>query len=325
MTKGAERCALKLDDMKDFNPNGYNLITILGPTAGGKTAVAANLAYHIGAEIISGDSRQLYRGMDLGTGKDIQDYTVNGKPVPYHLIDLFDPGYKCNVYEYQTLFIEAFNALSNRGIMPILCGGSGLYIEAAIRGYRLIEVPENEQLRDELASKSHEELVQMLASMKRLHNTTDIDTRKRLVRAIEIEVYYAISPAIHTAYPAIQNIIFGVRYPRAQQRERITQRLRQRLSEGMIDEVKQILDQGVSPESLIYYGLEYKWITQYVLGEISYQVMFNGLNTAIHQFAKRQMTWFRRMERNNLTIHWIDGNLTLDDKLNLILQRLKAV
>lgn len=310
--------------MSKWNPQEYNLITILGPTAGGKTSVAANLASHIGAEIISGDSRQVYRKMDLGTGKDIDDYTVNGKPVPYHLIDLFEPGYKFNVYGYQTQFVKVFNNLWSRNVLPVLCGGSGLYIEAAIRGYRLIEVPENRQLRDELASKSHGELEQMLASMKKMHNHSDTDTRKRLLRAIEIEVYYADADPVSFEYPTIRNIIFGVRFPRLQQRERITQRLRQRLSEGMIDEVKNILVGGVDPESLIYYGLEYKWITKHVLGEISYNAMFEGLNTAIHQFAKRQMTWFRRMEANGLTINWIDGNLPMDSKLSYIFDRLKA-
>lgn len=310
--------------MSEWTCNNYNLITILGPTAGGKTAVAANLAYRIGGEIISGDSRQVYRKMDLGTGKDIDDYTVNGKAIPYHLIDIFEPGYKFNVYEFQSHFVNAFNDVQSRKAMPILCGGSGLYIEAAIRGYRLIEVPENPTLRAELATKSHAELEQMLASMKKLHNHTDTDSRKRLVRAIEIEHHYANTPAKDFEYPDLKNIIFGVKFPRLQQRERITQRLRQRLTEGMIDEVKGILDNGVSPDSLIYYGLEYKWITMHVLGEITYNEMFNGLNTAIHQFAKRQMTWFRRMERNGLTIHWIDGNFSMDQKLELIFHTLNA-
>lgn len=310
--------------MSEWTCNNYNLITILGPTAGGKTAVAANLAYRIGGEIISGDSRQVYRKMDLGTGKDIDDYTVNGKAIPYHLIDIFEPGYKFNVYEFQSHFVNAFNDVQSRKAMPILCGGSGLYIEAAIRGYRLIEVPENPTLRAELATKSHAELEQMLASMKKLHNHTDTDSRKRLVRAIEIEHHYANTPAKDFEYPDLKNIIFGVKFPRLQQRERITQRLRQRLTEGMIDEVKGILDNGVSPDSLIYYGLEYKWITMHVLGEITYNEMFNGLNTAIHQFAKRQMTWFRRMERNGLTIHWIEGDFSMDQKLELIFHTLNA-
>ena len=280
--------------------------------------MATHLANAIGGEVISGDSRQLYRGMDLGTGKDLHDYVVKGKQIPHHLIDIANAGYKFNVYEYQTLFLNAYNDIAGRGVTPILCGGSGLYIEAAIRGYRLIEVPENPELRAELANKSHEELEQMLASMKKLHNHTDTDTRKRLVRAIEIEVYYASAPAKDFEYPKLNNIIFGVRFPRLQQRQRITDRLRQRLKEGMIDEVQRLLNSGVNSEDLMYYGLEYKWLTQHILGEITYEEMFSGLNTAIHQFAKRQMTWFRRMERNGLSIHWIDGNLSMEQKLEFI-------
>ena len=305
------------------NPNSYNLVTITGPTAGGKTSVATHLAYHMGGEIISGDSRQIYRGMDLGTGKDIHDYTVNGKLIPHHLIDIVDAGYRFNVYEYQTLFIDAYNDISERGAIPILCGGSGLYIEAAIKGYRLIEVPDNLELRKELATKSHDELVNILASMKQLHNHSDTEIHKRLIRAIEIETFYANSSPVDFEYPNLKNIVFGIRFPRMQQRERITQRLRQRLSEGMVDEVKLLLEQGVNPDNLIYYGLEYKWLTQFVLKQISYDEMFNGLNTAIHQFAKRQMTWFRRMERNGIDINWIDGNLSMDNKFEFIFDTLK--
>jgi tRNA dimethylallyltransferase len=308
--------------MSHWNPNNYNLVTLLGPTAGGKTSVAANLAYAIGGEIISADSRQVYRGMDLGTGKDIKEYNVNGKAIPYHLIDLFDAGYKFNVYEFQTHFVDAFNDISARSVTPILCGGSGLYIEAAIKGYRLIEVPDNHELRAQLAEKSNEELEQMLSSMKKLHNHSDTVTRKRLIRAIEIEVHYANTPSKEFSYPVLNNIIFGVKFPRFQQRHRITERLRQRLNEGMVDEVKTLLDKGVNHCSLIYYGLEYKWITQYVLGEITYDEMFNGLNTAIHQFAKRQMTWFRRMERSGMEIHWIDGNIPMEQKIEFILHTL---
>lgn len=310
--------------MANWNPRGYNLITILGPTAGGKTAVAANLAYTIGGEVISGDSRQVYRGMDLGTGKDLQDYTVNGVQVPYHLIDIADAGYKFNVYEYQKHFLDAFNDISKRSVTPVLCGGSGLYIEAAIKGYRLIAVPENPELRERLSTKTRSELESLLASMKKLHNYTDTDTRKRLIRAIEIEEHYSKVDRKEFDYPKLNNIVFGVRFPRYQQRRRITERLKQRLNEGMIDEVKTILNKGVDSANLIYYGLEYKWITQHVLGEISYTEMFNGLNTAIHQFAKRQMTWFRRMERNGIDIHWIDGNMTMEQKLKIIFQTLRS-
>lgn len=308
--------------MHNWNPSKYNLITIIGPTAGGKTSVAANLAYRIGGEVISGDSRQVYRKMNLGTGKDLKDYTVNNQPIPYHLIDLFDPGYKFNVYEFQNHFVNAFEDISSRQSLPILCGGSGLYIEAAIRGYKLIEVPVNSQLREELAKKPKEELEEMLASMKKLHNHTDTSSCKRLIRAIEIETYYSTFDVKEFDYPKLNNIIFGVKYPRFQQRNRITERLKQRLNEGMMDEVNEILSNGVSPNDLIYYGLEYKWLTKHILGEITFDEMFNGLNTAIHQFAKRQMTWFRRMERNGLTIHWIDGNLSMEQKMDFILLKL---
>jgi tRNA dimethylallyltransferase len=308
--------------MSNWNPNNYNLITILGPTASGKTSVATNLAYAIDGEVISADSRQVYRGMDLGTGKDIKEYNVNGKSIPHHLIDLFDAGYKFNVYEFQTHFVDAFKAIRDRGATPVLCGGSGLYIEAAIKGYRLIEVPDNQELRAQLALKSDEELTHMLSSIKKLHNHSDTVTRKRLVRAIEIEMHYLNTPPKDFDYPNLKNIIYGVKFPRFQQRERITERLRQRLNDGMVDEVRGLLDKGVNHCSLIYYGLEYKWITQHVLGEITFDEMFNGLNTAIHQFAKRQMTWFRRMERSGLEIHWIDGNIPMEQKIEFILHTL---
>lgn len=281
--------------------------------------MAANLAFAIGGEVISGDSRQVYRGMDLGTGKDLHDYTVNGKQIPYHLIDIVDAGYQLNVYEYQQHFVEAFNDISGRGAFPILCGGSGMYIEAAIKGYKLIAVPENPELRAKLASLEMHELEEMLKSYKQLHNQTDTVNRKRLVRAIEIEEYYARVGEGEYTYPRLQNIIFGIAFPRYQQRERITQRLKQRLNEGMVDEVKSLLDKGIKPPELIYYGLEYKWITRFLMGEIGYHEMFTGLNTAIHQFGKRQMTWFRKMERSGIPIHWIDGNIPLEQKIEAIL------
>ncbi len=309
--------------MTNWNPNNYNLITILGPTAGGKTSVATNLAYRIGGEVISGDSRQVYRGMDLGTGKDLHDYLVNGKQIPFHVIDIVDAGYQLNVYEYQTHFLEAFNDIAKRGTFPILCGGSGLYIEAAIKGYKLIAVPENIDLRLELSAKTQDELEKILKSYKKLHNQTDTVNCKRLIRAIEIEEFYARTGGDDYQYPAIRNIVFGIVFPRHQQRVRITERLKQRLADGMIDEVRQLIDRGVKPTELIYYGLEYKWITRFILGEISYDEMFTGLNTAIHQFAKRQMTWFRKMERSGVEINWIDGNLPIDNKLELILQKLQ--
>ncbi len=309
--------------MTNWNPNKYNLITILGPTAGGKTSVATNLAYRIGGEVISGDSRQVYRGMDLGTGKDLHDYLVNGKQIPFHVIDIVDAGYQMNVYEYQSHFLEAFNDIQKRGSFPILCGGSGLYIEAAIKGFKLIAVPENHDLRLELSVKTQEELETKLKSYKKLHNKTDTVNRKRLIRAIEIEEFYARMGEDNYQYPTIRNLVFGVVFQRYQQRKRITERLKQRLADGMIDEVRQLIDRGVKPSELIYYGLEYKWITRFVLGEITFDDMFRGLNTAIHQFAKRQMTWFRKMERSGIEINWIDGNLSLEHKMELILQTLQ--
>lgn len=285
--------------------------------------MAANLANFVDGEVISADSRQLYRGMNLGTGKDLQDYTVNGRSIPYHLIDVFDAGYQCNVYEFQNLFVNAFNDINHRKKTPILCGGSGLYIEAAIKGYKLISVPDNPLLREELASKSMEELESILKSYKSLHNITDTVNRKRITRAIEIEEFYSRTKHEEIQYPEIRNIIFGIKFPRHQQRDRITQRLKQRLDEGMVDEVKLLLGNGVNPDKLVYYGLEYKWLTKYALGEISWNEMFDGLNTAIHQFAKRQMTWFRGMERKGLTINWIDGNTPINEKMELIFSILK--
>jgi len=299
----------------------YDLITILGPTASGKTQLAAYVASKLNGEIISGDSRQVYRNMSLGTGKDIQDYTVDNTLIPYHLIDIVDAGNKYNVYEYQKDFFKAYEDITKRGNQPILCGGSGLYLESVIRGYKLIAVPDNQELRNWMKGQSNEELIQMLASYKKLHNQTDTSNRKRLERAIEIEEYYSKNNVDETPFPKINNIIFGVRYSRNNERNRISCRLKQRLKDGMVEEVKALLESGVKPEDLIYYGLEYKYLTQYILGEISWDEMFNQLNTAIAQFAKRQMTWFRRMERNGIEINWIQGNLPLAEKVNIILDR----
>ncbi len=307
-----------------INSSQYNLITIIGPTAGGKTSVAAELAYLIDGEIISGDSRQVYRGMSIGTGKDLNDYVVNGRKIPYHLIDIVEPGYKLNVFEFQQHFLNAYNDITTRKKMPILCGGSGLYVEAAIKGYKLIAVPVNSELRQALSSKSLEELEIILSSYKKLHNKTDIDTKKRAIRAIEIEDYYSRNTTTDLNYPHFKNLIIGIVFPRDVQRKRITQRLKQRLGEGMIDEVHNLISSGISPDDLIYYGLEYKWITKFVIGEISYNDMFNGLNIAIHQFAKRQLTWFRRMERNGFPIHWIDGELAMSQKIDSILNLLNS-
>lgn len=297
----------------------YDMITIIGPTASGKTPLAAALATRIGAEIISGDSRQVYRRMDLGTGKDLADYVVDGQPVPYHLIDVAEPGYKYNVFEYQRDFLRAYEDIRRRGKMPLLCGGTGLYIEAVLKGYRLIPVPENPELRERLADKSLDELTAILASYKQLHNTTDVDTVKRAIRAIEIEEYYLRQPVGAREFPAIRSLLVGVDIDRERRREKITRRLRQRLEEGMVDEVRRLLEEGIAPDDLIYYGLEYKFLTQYVLGQLSYDEMFCGLETAIHQFAKRQMTWFRGMERRGFTIRWIDATLPMEEKVERIL------
>ena len=300
----------------------YNLLTILGPTAGGKTAVAARMAYLLEGEVISADSRQVYRGMDLGTGKDLDDYVVNGKKIHYHLIDLVDPGYKYNVYEYQHDFISVFYDLQKRNKFPVLCGGSGMYIEAIVKGYQLIRVPVNEKLRAGLEYKTDDELVTILSSYKTLHNKTDIDTRKRMIRAIEIEAYYAEHPQAENDFPDITPLLVGVRFDRKSQRQRITQRLYQRLDQGMIEEVSQLLEQGTAVEDLLYYGLEYKFITLYLTGKLTRDEMFRKLETAIHQFAKRQMTWFRRMERNGFKIHWLDGYAPMHEKTNRILELL---
>lgn len=301
----------------------YDLITILGPTASGKTPLAAALAHRLDTEIISADSRQVYRRMDLGTGKDLADYVVGGHPVPYHLIDIVEPGYKYNVFEYQRDFLKAYEDIRQRGMIPVLCGGTGMYLEAVLKGYRLLPVPENPELRRELAGKSLEELTSILSSYKKLHNSTDVDTVKRAVRAIEIEEYYKEQDVQTRAFPEIKSLIIGVEISREQRREKITRRLKQRLEEGMVDEVKGLLDSGISPDSLIYYGLEYKYLTLYAIGQLTYEEMFSQLETAIHQFAKRQMTWFRGMERRGLSVHWIDAALPMEKKLEQIENLLK--
>lgn len=297
----------------------YNAITLLGATASGKTAVAAHLADRMNGEIISADSRQIYRGMDLGTGKDLADYQVGSIQVPYHLIDIADAGYEYNVYEFQRDFITVFTDITHRGKFPVICGGSGLYIEAVLKGYRLINVPVNESLRKELAGKNLSELTTILKSYKSLHNTSDIETEKRAIRAIEIEVYYRSNSVEETPYPTINSLVTGILFDRDTRRQRITERLRQRLNGGMIDEVKHLLASGLPAEKLIYYGLEYKYLTQYLTGQLSYSEMFSGLETAIHQFSKRQMTWYRKMERDGTKIHWLDGNMPLEEKLEQIM------
>lgn len=301
----------------------YQLITILGPTASGKTAFAAALAERLDTEIISGDSRQIYRSMDIGTGKDLADYIVNGKQIPYHLIDICEPGYKYNVFEYQHDFFKAFNSIKDKGKLPILCGGTGMYIEAVLKGYKLLDVPPNPELRNSLKGKSLEELETILSSYKTLHNKTDVDSAQRAIRAIEIEEYYKTQAPDKNEYEPINSLIIGVQIDRELRREKISRRLRSRLDEGMVDEVRNILNTGVKPEDLIYYGLEYKFLTQYIIGELSYEDMVSQLEIAIHQFAKRQMTWFRGMERRGFTIHWIDATLPTEEKIEKVLDFIK--
>ena len=297
----------------------YDLITIIGPTASGKTPLATALADRLDTEIISGDSRQVYRRMDLGTGKDLADYTIEGRSVPYHLIDIVEPGYKYNVFEYQRDFLKAYESIVEKGKLPILCGGTGMYIESVLKGYRLLPVPENPVLRASLEGKSLQELTLILEGYKKLHNSTDVDTAKRAIRAIEIEEYYKQQPPEYREFPALKSLIVGVDIDRELRREKITRRLKQRLDEGMVEEVRGLLAEGISAENLIYYGLEYKFLTQYAIGELTYEEMFHQLETAIHQFAKRQMTWFRGMERRGFTIHWLDATLSMEEKVERII------
>lgn len=299
------------------------MITILGPTASGKTDIAAHLAAELSAEIISADSRQVYRRMDIGTGKDLADYVVDGKRVPYHLIDIVEPGTKYNLFEYQRDFLEAYNDIRSRGKNVILCGGTGLYIESVLKGYRLIPVPENKELRHKLEGKSLLELTSILERLKaennsNMHNSTDVDTSKRAIRAIEIEMAYKEAHIEERTFPKIDNVIIGVGIDRDSRRMKITRRLDQRLQDGMVDEVKSLLDSGIPADDLIYYGLEYKFVTEYILGKSTFEEMHRSLEIAIHQFAKRQMTWFRGMERRGFTIHWIDAADSMEEKINEI-------
>ena len=299
------------------------MITILGPTACGKTSLAAALAADIHGEIISGDSRQVYRGMDIGTGKDLADYRVGDIFVPYHLIDIVEPGTKYNVYQYQRDFMRAYDDIVGRGVTPVLCGGSGLYLEAVLRGYRMAPVPENKQLRQSLEGKTLAELTEMLDGIKsrkgqKMHNTTDVDTANRAIRAIEIELYQDEHPEETEDIQPVDSLVIGLQIDVEQRRERITRRLKARFDEGMADEIRRIIDSGVAPEDLIYYGLEYKYVTEYVIGQRDFEETFRLLEIAIHQFAKRQMTWFRGMERRGVAIHWIDSSLPMKDKINEI-------
>ena len=288
----------------------YDILAVVGPTACGKTSLAVDLALSIGgAEIISVDSRQVYRGMDIGTGKDIAEYTRNGVTVPSHLIDIADAGEKYNLFEFQRDFLVAYEDVKRRGAFPIMCGGSGLYVESVLKGYRLLPVPENPALRARLETKTLEELTAMLATYKQLHNNTDTDSKKRAIRAIEIEEYYLSRPVEERSFPQLNALVVGVSVERDVRRERISCRLRERLEQGMVDEVRALLNSGLAPEQLIYYGLEYKYLTLYITGAMGYDDMVKGLETAIHQFAKRQMTWFRGMEKRGVDIRWVDSSL----------------
>ncbi len=296
----------------------FNLLCVIGPTACGKTALAVRLAAEFGGEVISADSRQVYRGMDIGTGKDIEEYVWQGKPVPYHLIDVVAAGSKYNVFEYQKDFVRVWEDCRRRAVFPVLCGGSGLYVEAVLKAYKLLAVPVNEALRETLKGKSIEELAQILSTYRKLHNVTDVDTVKRAVRAIEIEEYYRTHPQEESGFPELRPLIVGVEVDREERRRRITERLHARLKNGMVEEVEKLLAGGIAPEDLIYYGLEYKYITLYLTGKTDYEMMVERLNVAIHQFAKRQMTWFRKMEREGMQIRWIDGGLPLEEKVERV-------
>ena len=300
----------------------YDLLVVTGPTASGKTALAATIAQWVGGEVISADSRQVYRGMNLGTGKDYDDYLVDGTRIPCHLIDIADPGYKYNVFEYQRDFNKVYSNLKKRKIFPIVCGGSGMYADSIITGYKMFEVPPDSGLRFELEKKSLEELKEILLTFKNLHNTTDTDSKKRVIRAIEIAHSTRNIGVYYSKFPKVRALLVGIMFDRDARRKRISERLKQRLENGMVDEVKKLIDKGINTETLIYYGLEYKFITLYLTGKTSYQEMARDLEIAIHQFAKRQMTWFRGMERRGIKINWIDGELSLEEKVRFVLNKL---
>lgn len=295
------------------------LLTITGPTACGKTSLAAELAFQLGGEIISADSRQVFRGMDIGTGKDLADYHIHGTDIPYHLIDIHDAGYEYNVYQFQNDFIRAFNDIVLRGSQPILCGGTGMYIEAVVKGYQLADAPIDPDFRQRMEAFTDEELTERLAGYIKLHNHTDTEDRDRLLRALEIQEYHIQHPDKYPHMPDMEHIIVGVTYPREIVIERIGIRLRQRLEEGMIDEVRSLLDSGVPEERLLRYGLEYRHITRYVKNLCTYEEMHENLYTDIRRFSKRQMTWFRRMERQGIPIHWIDGTQPFEAKVQQVL------
>jgi tRNA dimethylallyltransferase len=300
----------------------WDLITVLGPTASGKTELAVAIADTLHSEVISADSRQVYRRMDLGTGKDLSAYQIKSQPVPYHLINICEPGEKYNVFAYQRDFFRIYEKLRAESKVPVLCGGTGMYIEAILRGYRLWEVPENPELRRSLQNKSLTELTNLLSNYKNLHNKTDLDTAQRAIRAIEIEEYYHRETPVRSSYTTPRSLVLGLHIERELRRQAISRRLHSRLDEGMLDEVRNLLDEGLSPNDLIYYGLEYKYLTLHLIGSLSYEDMVQQLETAIHQFAKRQMTWFRGMERRGISIRWIEASLPLPEKLSTALNEI---
>ena len=300
----------------------HDILVITGPTATGKTRLAALVADRLGGEVISADSRQVYRGMDIGTGKDLSDYTVDGRRVPVHMVDIADAGYRYNVYEYQRDFLKVFEDLSVRGVFPVVCGGSGMYVDSIVSGYRLVQVPVNDQLRSLLDGRSLEELTEILSQYKSLHNKTDVDTVKRAVRAIEIADWYAHHPVEETPFPVRNPLVTAVFVDRETRRQRISDRLRVRLEEGMIEEVQRLLAGGIHPDDLIYYGLEYKYITLFLMNRLSREEMVQKLEVEIHRFAKRQMTWFRGMERRGIAINWIDGSLSDEEKTACLISKI---
>jgi tRNA dimethylallyltransferase len=302
----------------------YDALVVTGPTASGKTALAVAMAKKLGGEIISADSRQVYRGMNLGTGKDYSDYLIDDTWIPCHLIDIAEPGYKYNVFEYQRDFIKVYTSLKARNLFPVVCGGSGMYADSIITGYKMVEVPPDSGLRAELEKKPMEELREILSTYKNLHNTTDLDTKKRVIRAIEIEHFNSYRRQKNNELPKVKSLVVGVLFDRETRRKRISDRLKLRLDAGMVDEVKNLINLGVNPDTLIYYGLEYKFITLFLTGKLSYEPMVRELETAIHQFAKRQMTWFRGMEKRGTKINWIDGNLPLEEKVEIVLSLLRT-
>ena len=304
--------------------SNYDLLVVTGPTASGKTSLAAAIAKKVGGEIISADSRQVYRGMNIGTGKDYDDYLIDGTRLPCHLIDIADPGYKYNVFEYQRDFIKVYSDLKERKVFPVVCGGSGMYADSIITGYKMIEVAPDSGLRIKLEKKTMEELKAILLTYKNLHNNSDLDTKKRIIRAIEIAHFEKNKEKKKGEIPKLKSLVIGVNFERELRRKRISERLKKRLDDGMVDEVKQLIDNGINTDTLIYYGLEYKFITLYLTGKITFDEMARDLEIAIHQFAKRQMTWFRGMEKRGIKINWLDGEMPMEEKVDRVLKLLRV-